>query len=406
MTDVPQSVRDDLESLPHVVGTGVGKKRINGESTDETCVVVFVDEKLPQAQLGDDETVPETVDCDGEMLATDVQQVGEVTALRVQPSQESERTERLRPASGGVSIGHPEISAGTMGSIVLESEDGEPVVLTNAHVAAPEVASEGDPIYQPGPEDGGTESDEIGELREWSEISSEEPNTSDSALVTVDPEDIDEEILGIGPLVGFAEPDIDANEEYTKSGRTTGVTTGELRGRDTRIEVGGFGPEPVVFEGVDTFTDMGDPGDSGSLIGIGDGELTATNLLFAGSDDATIAIPVNALFEEHGELVPAGRDGDEPGNGEEPGDPGDGQFADRLRNRLETEYDDVSEEEGAFRVGAWPLSLLVVPGEDLGGAVERARGADADTVVIAVPEGTEGEIPDIPSGVAIVNVDP
>lgn len=439
MTDVPQSVRDELESLPHVVGTAVGKKRVNGRKTDETCVVVFVDEKLAEAQLSNEEIVPETVDCDGETLTTDVQQVGDVTALTVEPAQEPERTERMRPAPGGISIGHPEITAGTMGSVVVETEDGEAVVLTNAHVAAPEGASEGDPILQPGPEDGGererserdprratersdggdrpegpqssseissdggSEGDEIGELREWSEISTTEPNRSDSALVSVDPDDIDAEILGIGPLVDFSEPDIDADEEYTKSGRTTGVTTGELRGRDTRIEVGGFGPEPVIFEGVDTFTSMGDPGDSGSLIGIGDGELTATNLLFAGSDDATIAIPTSSLFEEHGELIV--ENGDGPGNGEDPGEPG-GDFEDRLRDRLEDEYDDVSEEESAFRVSAWPLDLLVIPGEDLDGAAARARESNADAVVIAVPAGMETEIPDIPAGVAVVNVDP
>ncbi|MCH7662082.1 MAG: hypothetical protein IH933_16405 [Euryarchaeota archaeon] len=402
MTDVPRSVRKQLESLPHVVGTAIGKKRVEGRKTDETCIVVFVDEKLPDAQLTDKEIIPETVECDGETLATDVQQVGEVTALEVQPSQESERTERLRPAPGGVSIGHPEITAGTMGSTLLENEDGESVVLTNAHVAAPEVANEGDPIYQPGPEDGGEEGDEIGELREWSEISSEEPNTSDSALVSVDPDDIDEEILGIGPLVDFSEPDIESDDEYVKSGRTTGVETGELRGRDTRIEVGGFGPEPVIFEGVDTFTSMGDPGDSGSLIGIGDGELTATNLLFAGSDDATIAIPTSSLFEEHGELIV--ENGDGPDNGDDPDEPG-GDFEDRLRDRLEDEYDEVSEEESAFRVSAWPLDLLVIPGEDLDGAAARARESNSDAVVIAVPAGMETEIPDVPAGVAVVNVD-
>jgi hypothetical protein len=403
MTDVPQAVRERLESLPHVVGTAVGKKRIDGEQTNETCVVVFVDEKLSEAQLTDEEIVPETVDCDGEILATDVQQVGDVTALAIGPAQESERTERVRPAPGGISIGHPSITAGTMGSVVIETEDGEPVVLTNAHVAAPEGATEGDPIYQPGPEDGGTSGDEIGELREWSEISSIEPNTTDSALISVAPDDIDEEILGVGPLVDFSEPDIDANEEYIKSGRTTGIETGELRGRDTRIEVGGFGPEPVIFEGVDTFTDMGDPGDSGSLIGIEEDGLTATNLLFAGSDDATLAIPTSAIFDEHGELVPAG-ESDEPGNGDDPGEPG-GDFEQQLRERLEDEYGDVSEEEGAFRVSAWPLDLLVVPGEDLGQAGARARDSDADAVVIAVPGGTEAEVPDIPAGVAVVSVE-
>lgn len=416
MVDIPHSVRDRLESLPHVVGTAVGKKRVDGERTDEDCVVVFVDRKVPETQLADEEVVPGTVDCDGEEFSTDVQEVGNVTALSLRPASEAERTERLRPAPGGVSLAHPSLSAGTMGSTALETEDGETVVLTNAHVAAPDPqASEDDPVLQPGPEDGGTEGDEIGRLREWSEVSTDEPNATDSALVAVDPDDIDDEVLGIGPLVGFAEPDIDAGEEYTKSGRTTGVTTGELRGRDARIEVGGFGGGVAVFEGVDLFTSMGDGGDSGSLIGIdGDDGFRATNLLFAGSPDATIGVPTGAVEAEHGELSVIDDEDEDGGNGDDGGDPGapggpddpTGGFEGRLRDRLEREHGDVREEEGAFRVEAWPLDLLVVPGEDPGWAAERARGSDADVAVIAVPAGIEGELPALPAGVAVVGVDP
>jgi hypothetical protein len=303
MPDVPRELRERLEALPHVVGTAVGKRRVDGERTDEICLIVLVDRKVPETELTEEERVPERVDCDGETLSTDVQQVGDVTALAVQPSRESERTERLRPAPAGVSLAHPSVSAGTMGSTVLRTEDGEPVVLTNAHVAAPATgASEGDPVLQPGPEDGGGDGDEIGRLLEWSDVTPGGPNTTDSALVSVDPADVGSDVLGIGPLVGFAEPDVDADEEYTKSGRTTGVTTGELRGRDARIEVGGFGARPAVFEGVDLFTSMGDGGDSGSLIGIDDDGFRATNLLFAGSPEATIGVPIGAVEAEHGEL--------------------------------------------------------------------------------------------------------
>lgn len=310
MVEIPESVRDRLESLPHVVGTGVGKKRVDGRKTDEDCVVVFVDRKVAETQLDDEEVVPRSVDCDGETLSTDVQEVGDVTALAAEPAREAERTERLRPAPAGVSLAHPSVSAGTMGSTLLETEGGDQVVLTNAHVAAPiGAASEGDPVLQPGPEDGGDASDEIGRLLEWSEVTTEAPNATDSALVSVDPDDVEGEVLGIGPLVGFAEPALDADEEYTKSGRTTGVTTGELRGRDARIRVGGYGARPAVFEGVDLFTPMGEGGDSGSLIGIDDDGFRATDLLFAGSPEATIGVPIPALKAEHGELSVVGESG-------------------------------------------------------------------------------------------------
>lgn len=420
MTTVPESVRDRLESLPHVVGTAVGKKRVDGRKTDETCIVVFVDRKIPETELADGEIVPETVDCDGETLSTDVQQVGEISAQAIPAvDRQSERTGRQRPAPPGVSIAHPSISAGTLGSPVLETEGGKRVVLTNAHVAAPiGEATAGDPVLQPGPDDGGGEGDEIGSLSEWSEISPDGTNTTDSALVEVDPDDVDGEILGVGELVGFGEPDLDGDDEYVKSGRTTGVTTGELRGRDARIEVGGFFARPVAFEGVDLFGPMSAGGDSGSLIGTEEGDgIRATNLLFAGSDEATIGIPMDAVEAEHGELSVLGAgegngnrgDEDEDDDLSEPGDPGEptGGFEGRLRDRLEELYGTVGDEDGAFRVEAWPLSVLVVPGEEPEVAAERARrtDADVDVIVIAVPEGTEGEIPSVPAGVAVVTVD-
>lgn len=318
------------------------------------------------------------------------------------------------------------MSAGTLGSPPLETDDGETVVLTNAHVAAPMgQATAGDPILQPGPEDGGeppegwrssseagsdgdevdSVADTIGTLSEWSEIGPNGPNTTDSALVDVDPNDVKRTILGVGPLVGFTDTDIEADEEYIKSGRTTGVTTGDLRGRDTRIRVGGFGPEPVVFEGVDLFGPMSARGDSGSLIGIDDpdnGGFTATNLLFAGSDEATIGVPMASIEGEHGTLTPLGdADGDETGDGKQPIG-----FHDRVRDRLEAEYDAVEEVGRAFRTRTWPLDLVVIATEDPAMGVERARGIDADVVALLVPTGSETEPPEIPSGIVVVPVDP
>lgn len=107
----------------------------------------------------------------------------------------------------------------------------------------------------------------------------------------------------MGPLAGWSEPEMDAM--YIKSGRTTGVTVGDLRARDVRVKVGGYYDTPVLFEGVALFGPMSTQGDSGSLIGIlrEDG-FYATHLLFAGSDRATLAIPIDAVEAEHGTLIP------------------------------------------------------------------------------------------------------
>ena len=400
MAEIPEEVRDRLESLPHVVGTCIGTERVDGRETGRRSLVVLVDRKVPTAQLAPDDRVPETVEIDGDTVPTDVQEVGDVTAQSAVDVglREQDRDRRWRPAPAGVSVGHPAITAGTLGSPPLSTADGRTVVLTNAHVAAPDGAAAGDPLLQPGPADGGEDDDAIGELAEWSEVDPEGRNETDSALVRVDLADVRDDVLGIGPLAGFDEADLDADRTYVKSGRTTGVTRGDLRGRDARIRVGGFGDEPVVFDGVDVFGPMSARGDSGSLIGYAEGErFRATSLLFAGSDRVTLGIPLPAVQDEHGDLSPAGAD--------------DRTFRDRVRARLEARHgaDRVHETENRadFRVDAWPVELVIVASDGgFADAVERvsaAAGARSVPVVV-VPEDADLPATSIPAGVAVVPV--
>lgn len=311
--ELPESVRDDLESRANVVGTCLGERRVNGRPTGEESVIVLVSRKQPRDQVSSEDLIPETVEIDGQNVRTDVQEIGEprIQAVETQPvERRPDRKRRWRPAPAGVSFGHSEVTAGTLGSPPLLDENGRTVVLTNSHIAAPiDVATEGDSIYQPGPADGGTEEDTLGTLREWSEISRTEPNTTDSALVTVDREVVKNTVLEIGSLVSIGSDDgngpPDMRATYAKSGRTTGVTTGSQRGRDARIKVRGYYEEPVVFEGVAVFGPMSAGGDSGSLIGIErDDGFHATHLLFAGSDRSTLGIPLSVVQDEHGELNP------------------------------------------------------------------------------------------------------
>jgi len=374
---------------------------------------VLVSRKLPEAQLNESDRVPPEIEVDGERIRTDVQEVGDVHAQATasRPAA-ADRKGRFRPAPAGVSFGHPEITAGTLGSPPLRTTDGRTVVLTNAHVAAPlDVAEPGDEILQPGPADGGGEDDALGTLVEASDIAPDEPNTTDSALVEVDPAEVRDVMLGVGPFAGFGEAGMRAM--YTKSGRTTGVTTGELRGRDARIRVGGYHDEPTVFTGVDVFGPMSAGGDSGSLIGVADDGFRATHLLFAGSDRATIAAPLSAVEAEHGELTPVGGDGN--GDGGSSGDGGDGTDGDGdggntgdgdvgtvfhalVERHLVDAYgaDAVrSGGETAFRVDG-PVALAVTLAPTAAAAIAAAgralAAADDGTVpVLAYPAAVENE---------------
>ena len=87
-------------------------------------------------------------------VPTDVWEVGEIRALQA-------RTDRWRPAPGGVSIGHYKITAGTLGCIVRDRATGDRLILSNNHVLAnSNDAAPGDAVIQPGAADGGNVNDD------------------------------------------------------------------------------------------------------------------------------------------------------------------------------------------------------------------------------------------------------
>lgn len=67
---------DELMAYPHVVGVGIGMREKNGEFTDEMCLVVMVDEKVPVAQLAEEDVLPEEIDG----VTVDVQETGSFSA--------------------------------------------------------------------------------------------------------------------------------------------------------------------------------------------------------------------------------------------------------------------------------------------------------------------------------------
>src|SRR6266571_1690475 len=143
----------------NVVGVAIGNKVIRGRETDERCIVVFVEAKRPEARLRQWDVVPKAFGG----VRTDIVETGRFHALRSEQAVDLERTKRIRPAPGGVSIGHVQITAGTLG--VLARRNGRPVILSNNHVLANQNAGHvGHSILQPGPADGGRLQDTIARL--------------------------------------------------------------------------------------------------------------------------------------------------------------------------------------------------------------------------------------------------
>lgn len=202
---------------------------------------------------------------------------------------------RYRPAPGGVSIGHYNVTAGTLGCIV-EDYNGYIYILSNNHVLAnSNNASVNDPIYQPGPHDGGSHKDIIGRLSRWITLDLRGINYVDAAIAApLNRNYVDPNILGIGRVMGVARPKL---EEYVvKSGRTTGVTRGYISTINSFVKVD-YGSLGVLYFDDQIIIRPGNfsrGGDSGSLVLNTD--RYAVGLLFAGSDSHTVANPINAVI--------------------------------------------------------------------------------------------------------------
>ncbi len=323
VTRVKETHKEAIMAKPNVVGVGTGYKVSRGQRTDELCVVVLVRQKVPEAGLHPEALVPQGIDG----VSTDVVQVGDLRAFQA-------RTDRWRPAPGGVSIGHYQVTAGTFGSVVRDRASGDRLILSNNHVLAnSNAASPGDPILQPGAADGGQVADDtiarlerfcpiefsvspptcplatgvadaanalarlVGSKHQLQALQSDAQasNLADAAVARpLEDGDILDEILEIGVVDGTAPATLGMS--VRKSGRTTGLTTGEITVLDATVDVS-YGLFQIArFEGQIVSGPMSSPGDSGSLLVAGDSQL-AVGLLFAGSDQTTIYNPIQAVLD-------------------------------------------------------------------------------------------------------------
>lgn len=71
---VKAKYEDSLLKLPGVIGVGVGMRQRGGQWTDEVCIVVSVQNKLPADALDPKEIVPHELDG----VPVDVLEVGEI----------------------------------------------------------------------------------------------------------------------------------------------------------------------------------------------------------------------------------------------------------------------------------------------------------------------------------------
>lgn len=287
----------------NVVGMGYGVKWSNGEPTGKPALLALVSQKIDKEELAAEDVIPKKI---GEM-PTDVLAIGEPFAGQAEPIEVGIEllARRARPASGGYSVGHRNITAGTIGTCVYDmvGTPGNPVgmpqhyyILSNNHVLAnSNNATPGDAILQPGPFDGGVDpSDRIAALSRFIPITFDPPvprilhrNLVDAAVAEGQFHDLKREIHWVGHLRGWRpRAQIPVGLVVHKTGRTTNYTTGRITAINATIDVNYGGGRVARFRDQILTTPMSAGGDSGSLVA--DRDNFAVGLLFAGSPQVTV----------------------------------------------------------------------------------------------------------------------
>lgn len=315
----------------NVIGVGVGMKQVGIERTNKPSIVVFVEKKEKEENLPRGHAVPLKIDG----VHTDVVEIGRVRLLDV-------RTQKERPARPGVSIGHYKITAGTFGAVVKDQKNGEPLILSNNHILANITdgrdgrAHPGDSILQPGAYDGGTSQDKIAELLRYIPVmrATKEAdcpvaagaarlgsrlvhlirpnydmrfvrhyrgsNIIDAAVARpLSPDLIEPDILDLGRPLGTGVAEV--SQAVFKSGRSSGITSGQVTAVDVSLQVDLNDNEVGMFSDQVVSEMVSKGGDSGSLVL--DRQQRAVGLLFAGSETHTIFNRLNIVFEKLGVIL-------------------------------------------------------------------------------------------------------
>lgn len=222
----------------NVHAVGIGHKVVEEAITDTPCIRFYVVQKLPKSLLTAANTLPDEVDG----IPTDViespvafvfpngEQLPNVVAAAASCS--SNRRQRQRPAPGGISAAHLRVTAGTIACYCRSTRNGDDPtrvhVLSNNHVFADVNRAEiGDDLYQPGPMDGGVDTDRFAVLHRFVpiQLGGTTPNRVDAAIGRLlEDANADREICSIGQINGTAQAD--ENLDVCKHGRTTGYTEG------------------------------------------------------------------------------------------------------------------------------------------------------------------------------------
>lgn len=313
LVDQLSELQAQAERYPNVVGSGIGKKWVDGLPTDEPALIVFVQEKIDLehgifAQAADTIVPPEI-----NGIKTDIISVGHlIPHITAQlDTTDKEYYKKKRPLTPGYSAAHGSVTAGTLGGFFID-KDGDLVILSNSHVLAHEgKAKAGDLIFQPGPADGNppipfdgwdkpmADIPYVASLKDFEPFGAS--NTQDSAIAKVPQELFSAGMVNpIYPKMNKPIGDkVDASVglNLQKVGRTTGYTVGKILATGASFTIQ-YECGAVKFDNVIVTSAMSAPGDSGSLVF--DTDMNMVGLLFAGSAKVTLLNPIQPVLDRYG----------------------------------------------------------------------------------------------------------
>jgi hypothetical protein len=317
------SARAALRQNVHALG--IGKKIVKGKVTSTRCVRLYVAQKYALAFLSSSDHLPREVDG----IPTDVIESAPAFILRARsgkpgriksaalslPQCTSARKDKVRPLVAGISTAHLGVTAGTLGYFCRSTKPGDDpgqvFVLSNNHVYADvNRAHLGDELRQPGPADGGVDSNyRIATLQRWVPIrlGGSQANRVDAAIGKLSPGvAYTLEVCSIGQILGVAKAAEDM--AVCKHGRTTGYTEGVVDDESYDALIGmdhndssltALFEDQMRLKRTDPYPSLGLGGDSGSLI-VQKAGRKAVGLYFAGPPrgDYGVANPIDDVLNE------------------------------------------------------------------------------------------------------------
>ncbi|MBC8014357.1 MAG: hypothetical protein H7X79_01255 [Sporomusaceae bacterium] len=290
---------------PNVVGLGIGVKWKDNQPTGKPSLMILVTEKIAKDKLPKSSLLPSML----RGVDTDIIPVGRLTAKAGRarsPMESAALTRHIRPIQGGYSVGHLNVTAGTIATCVydlLPKGIGIPsryYILSNNHVlAAANIAFPGDPILQPGSGDGGSHPfDTVATLSRFIPIDFEpfiprclHDNLVDAAIAEGQLHNLDRAIYWMGHVHGWLpKTKVHVGMIVQKTGRTTGFTRGRILATNATIDISYAGGKTARFKDQIISTAMTSNGDSGSLlVTLIDNLPFAVGLHFASSSSRSVA---------------------------------------------------------------------------------------------------------------------